>query len=86
MRKKEKNLDDIDSDYLDMMVYNFNYAISHNLDNVYIGYVIVDDDNIKEYLVLKENWIKTTDILIRAAIEIEEYEYAAQLKKIKESL
>jgi len=86
MRKKEKNIEDIDADYLDMMLYNFNYSITHGLDNVYIGYVIIDDNNIKEYLVLKENWVKTLNILIEAAVELEEYEYANDFKKIKESL
>ena len=75
---------DVDAEYLDMMINNFNYAIENNTELCYMGYSIIDDDNIKEYWIKKSEWIKTIDLLINEAAEIEEYEYAAELKKIKE--
>jgi hypothetical protein len=85
MKKKEKK-DIVDNEYLDMMIFNFQYAIDNNLANVYIGYVVVDDDYLKEYWVKKSDWIKTLDILINSAIELEEYEYCSKFKKLKELL
>jgi hypothetical protein len=55
MRKKEKK-DEVDIEYLDMMVFNFQYAIDNNIPTVYIGYIVIDDDNIKEYWVKKSDW------------------------------
>ena len=86
MRKEEQNINDVDAEYLDMMVFNFNYAIDNTLPSVYMGFVIIDDDNLKEYWVKKKDWLQTVDILIEGAIEIEEYEYCSQLKTIKEKL
>ncbi len=85
MRKKEKK-DEVDIEYLDMMVFNFQYAIDNNIPTVYIGYVVIDDNNIKEYWVKKSDWIKTLNILINSAIELEEYEYCNEFKKLKELL
>lgn len=85
MRKKEKK-DIVDEEYLDMMVYNFNYAIKNNLTSVYLGYSIIDDEYIKEYWVKKSDWVKTLDILIESAIKLEEYNYCIEYKKIKETL
>jgi len=74
---------DVSTVYLDMMVYNFNYAIETNKDKVYMGY---DDETGIDYFVYRKDWKVTIDILIEGAVEIESYEYALQLKKIKESL
>jgi len=83
LRKKERKTD-VDAEYLDMMVYNFKYAIEYNYPSVYMGYSIIDDDYLKEYWVKKSDWLKTLDILIECAIDEEEYEYCNEFKKIKE--
>ena len=86
MKKKERcKKDKIDVEYLDMMVYNFNYAIDNKSDVVYIGYIILND-YLKEFWIKPHEWIKAIDLLINGAIEIEEYEYCNQLKEIKEKL
>jgi len=74
---------DISEVYLDMMVYNFNYAIETNRDKVYMGY---DDETLIDYFVYRKDWKVTIDILLEGAVEIEAYEYAAQLKNIKDKL
>jgi len=51
-----------------------------------LGYTVIDDENIKEYWIQEKDWIKTIDILIKGAANLEEYEYAIELKEIKELL
>jgi hypothetical protein len=85
MKKKEKK-DNVDVEYLDMMVFNFQYAIDNNLSTVHIGYIVIDDDYLKEYWVKKCDWIKTLNVLISSAAELEEYEYCNKFKKLKELL
>lgn len=80
------NKDDIDGEYLDMMVHNFKYAIDNNKDKVYLGYIYDEDSNKKEFWVKKEEWVSTLDILLENAIILEEYEYCNEIKKIKASL
>ncbi len=75
---------DIDHDYLDMMNHNFTHAIDNNMELVYMGYYIVDDNYIKEMWVEKKNWNKALDVLIDGASKIEEYEYAIKFKKMKD--
>jgi hypothetical protein len=76
---------EVDSDYLDMMIFNFNYSMDNNLSVVYLGH-IETEEGIKEYWADKKDWIQTIDILLENAIELEEYEYCSQLKEIKEKL
>jgi len=84
--KKFEQKQEVDIEYLDMMVCNFNYSIDNNLNEVYLGYTILEDESFKEFWVEKKNWILTIDILMKNAIKLEEYEYAGQLKEIKEKL
>ncbi|NPV12997.1 MAG: hypothetical protein HPY57_14620 [Ignavibacteria bacterium] len=81
-----KNKENIDVEYLDMMLYNFEYAIKNNENKVYLGYRYIDDFFINEYWVEQRYWIKTLDMLIDVASELEEYEFAYMFKEIKESL
>lgn len=76
---------DIDYEYLDMMVYNFNYAIDNNKEKVYLGYS-EDTDGKKDYWCQRKDWSVTIDILIDEAIKLEEYEYCNDLKNIKKRL
>ena len=80
--RKEESKDQVDSEYLDMISYNFKYALENNMDKVYMGYFIMDDEHIKELWVKNDEWLVTLDILIECAVEIEEYEYANEFKKI----
>ena len=71
---------DIDSDYIEMLVHNFKTAIENNQDKVYLGYEIIDNDNLKEYAVSKKDWKTTLELLLQTAINLEEYEYCSQIK------
>ena len=82
--RKEENKEHIDKEYLDMMSYNFNHALENELDMVYMGYSIEDDEYMKEYWVMEKDYIKTLDMLIESAVELEEYEYAKDFKILKE--
>ena len=46
----EKNKEDIDLEYLEMMINNFNWAIENELKYVYMGYEIKDDYEYKVVL------------------------------------
>jgi len=81
-----QNKEDIDVDYLNIMLYNFEHSIKNNLDTVYLGYNIFENNDVIQYWVEKENWAITLDILIQGAIDLEEYEFAYEFKNIKEKL
>jgi len=81
--KEFKNgVTDIDSDYLKMIIENFNDAISKNKPMVYIGYEVIDDDNLKQYNIERKNWKSMLVGVLDAAIKQEEYEYCEELKNI----
>ena len=83
---KQENKSEIDLEYLDMMLHNFTHALNNDIDNVYLGYIYLDDDNMKEFWIPKSEWVKTLDILIDGASKLEEYEFAIDFKNIKELL
>ena len=39
-----RNKENIDADYLNMMLYNFEHSIKNNLDTVYLGYNIFENN------------------------------------------
>ena len=78
--------ENIDSEYLDMIIYNFKYAIENNKDKVYLGYKQHNEHEKSHYWCDKKEWIDTLSILLDEAIKLEEYEYCKELKQIKESL
>jgi len=73
---------DIDSDYIEMLIHNFRTAIDLNQEKVYLGYEILDSDNLKEYAVSKKDWKSTLEILLKTAINLEEYEYCTQINEM----
>lgn len=77
---------DIDLNYLNTILQNFENAIKNNEDEVYIGYSVDKDLNVYDYWVQKKSWIKMLDLLIELSAEIEEYEMSLKFKKIKDSL
>jgi len=77
---------DIDGDYIEMLIHNFSDALNSNDDKVYLGYEVIDDDNLKEYAVSRKDWKSTLEILLKTAINLEEYEYCSQIKEIINSL
>lgn len=77
---------DIDLNYLNTILQNFENAIKNNEDEVYIGYSVDKDLNVYDYWVQKKDWIKMLDLLIELSAEIEEYEMSLKFKKIKDSL
>lgn len=81
-----RNKEDIDIEYLDMMLDNFKYATTNNLDTVYFGYSYIDENFIYQYWVDKIEWSRFLDLLIDGAVELEEYEYAHEFKNIKKSI
>jgi len=77
------NMDDVK--YLEMALYNFDYAIDNNVDEVYLGFDIIDEE-VYDYWVHKNEWSKLLDVLISLASDLEVYEYCIEFKKIKEVL
>lgn len=88
MAEYPNNKEDVDLDYLNMMLHNFNHAIKTGSNLVYLGYSYLEDDDehIKEYWCQKKDWSKTLNILIESAAILEEYEFANEFKKIKNDL
>lgn len=84
--KKIEQKEKVDKEYLDMMLYNFNYAIKTGHNLVYMGYRYIDDNYMKEYWIQQKDWIKTLDILIKESAELEEFEFAIEFKKIKDKI
>jgi len=76
----------IDSDYIDMVITNFNESIEKNLNFVYLGYEILNDNDLKEYMIKREEWKKTLEVFLESAIDLEEYEQCILLKKLIDSL
>ena len=76
----------VDAEYIEMVINNFNYTISKNMETVYLGYEIIDDQDIKEYRIPKKDWIKTLNLFLKNAIEIEEYGSCTLLKNLISSL
>ena len=72
----------IDVEYIEMLINNFNAALSNDSDVVYIGYEIITDDDLKEYSIHKKDWERTLEILLKKAIEIEEYEYCSTITEL----
>jgi len=83
MDKEFKNgKTDIDADYIEMIINNFNSSIEKNLDHVYLGYEVINDEEIKEYTIPKKEWNKTLDLILKTAINLEEYELCTSIKNI----
>jgi len=83
MDKEFKNgKTDIDADYIEMIISNFNSSIEKNLDYVYLGYEVINDEEIKEYTIPKKEWNKTLDLILKTAINLEEYELCTSIKNI----
>ena len=74
-----------DIKYLEMALYNFKYAIENDVDEVYLGYDIIEEE-VYDYWIHKDEWYKLLDVLISMASDLEEYEYCIEFKKIKEAL
>lgn len=83
--EKYNNKEDIDKDYIQLIIDNLNCAIDNDYDYVHIGYFFEEKD-IKFYNVAKKDWNKIIEIVIKAAIDLEEYEICSELKKIKEKI
>lgn len=75
----------VDKNYLDMMLFNFNYAIKNNTNSIYVGYMISEEGK-KEFWVERTNWETLINILIDEASNLEEYEFALDFKNIKEKI
>jgi hypothetical protein len=77
---------DIDADYIEMLICNFNNSISKNLNTVYLGYEILNENEIKEYSIARNDWLKTLNLFLKTAINLEEYESCTQIQNIINSL
>ena len=73
---------EIDTEYIDMIIINFNDAISKKSDKVYLGYEILNETEIKEYFIYRNEWEHTLNIILKTAINMEEYEQCILLKDI----
>ena len=80
------NKQDIDQGYLEFALNNLTYAIHNNKQTCYVGYIILNEDEIKEYWLKKETWIKYINVCIESGIELEEYEMCDKFNKLKNIL
>lgn len=83
--EKHSNKEDIDKDYIQLIIDNLNYAIDNDYDYVHIGYFFEEED-IKFYNVAREDWVRIIEIITQAAIDLEEYEMCSELKKITDKI
>lgn len=72
----------IDLDYIEMLLSEFNKSISENSETIFLGYEVIDDEELKEYTLPRKEWTKTLKILLKSAIKLEEYEICDQITKL----
>jgi hypothetical protein len=75
----------IDSEYIEHIIENFNIAFDNNEDFVYLGFEFIDEE-IKSYNIHRDDWQSTMDMFFHTAINLELYELCPDLEIIKEKI
>jgi len=76
----------VDAEYIEMILINFNDALKENNPEVYLGFETLSDGEIKRYNIVRKNWISSLEMFLKTAINLELYEQCAAINLIIERI
>lgn len=81
-----ENLSEINVNYIEFVLSEFEKTIKNDENRVYIGWDYDENDEQKLFFLEKERWIELLTILYESSIQDELYEYSSLLLNMKNKI